>query len=96
MCMKCGKPITQETVTRSSTCDYCGSDLHSCVNCTFYAPGSHYDCHESVDELVRDKDKANFCGFFAVKRAPGSSGGSAGVQNEKAAKARDAFAALFG
>ena len=93
MCKKCGKPITADSITRSSTCDTCGADLHSCINCVFYAPGNHYDCRETVDELVKDKERANFCGWYAVKREPASAG--AGITDEKAAKARDAFVALF-
>lgn len=91
MCRKCGKPILKNEITRSSTCDNCGADLHSCVNCRFYAPGSHYDCHESVDELVKDKDRSNFCDSFSVFR-----GEFEGKADDKAQSARDAFAALFG
>ncbi len=91
MCRKCGKPITAQSIFRSSTCDFCGADLHSCVNCRFYAPGSHYDCHETNVELVQDKEKSNFCDYFAVAVIQG--GGA--TQQDTAAKARDAFAALF-
>lgn len=91
MCRKCGKPILKSEITRSSTCDDCGADLHSCVNCRFYEPGAHYDCHETVDELVKDKERANFCDSFSVKKDYGGAGNSA----DKASAARDAFAALF-
>ncbi|MBR0031519.1 MAG: hypothetical protein IJP61_04465 [Treponema sp.] len=89
MCRKCGKPISIQ-IHRSSTCPFCGADLHSCVNCSFYSPGSHYDCHETVEELVKDKDKANFCGFFSVAKNFNSAS-----SEDKAQKARDAFNALF-
>ncbi|MCR5614078.1 hypothetical protein [Treponema sp.] len=109
MCKKCGTPITETSITRSSTCTTCGADLHSCINCKFYSPGSHYDCHETVDELVKDKERANFCDSFNVNRAIGASGtgsavtsssgatfGASGAsQVDKAAKARAAFDALF-
>ena len=69
MCWKCGNTINiEEPVPRSAECPVCHADLHSCRNCSFYEPGSHYDCHETVDELVRDKEKANFCASFKVKR----------------------------
>lgn len=92
MCKKCGKPIMQTEIFRSTTCEFCGADIHACVNCKFYAPGSHYDCHESIDELVKDKERANFCDYFAVA-AINAAGGSKG--EAAATKARDAFAALF-
>lgn len=91
MCRKCGEPITLQEIYRSSTCPSCGADLHSCVNCKFYAPGSHYDCHETIDEPVREKSRANFCGSFSVARNP--NGKSA--DSDKAKKAIDAFNALF-
>jgi len=91
MCKKCGKAITVSEITRSSICPDCGADLHSCINCRFYSPGSHYDCHENVDELVKDKENANFCDYFSVKK---SFEGSA--SDRAAADARSAFSALFG
>lgn len=91
MCKKCGKPITETTIYRTSTCPSCGSDLHSCINCKFYAPGSHYDCHETIDELVKDKEKANFCDNFSVKKDFAGTSDS----DDKKQNARDAFNALF-
>lgn len=68
MCWKCGCDIVVKSpVTRNSECPECHADLHSCKNCTFYSPGSHYDCHETIDELVKDKERANFCDNFKVK-----------------------------
>lgn len=91
MCKKCGKTIPDITIYRDTVCPDCGADLHSCVNCTFYAPGSHYDCHETIEEPVRDKESSNFCDFFkaAVISGKGFSSG------DKSQKARDAFNALF-
>jgi len=93
MCRKCGKQITKTEIYKSTTCEHCGADLHSCVNCKFYAPGSHYDCHETIDELVKDKDRSNFCEHFSVFKGDfGLAGNSA---SDKASKAKDAFNALF-
>ena len=93
MCKKCGKPISQTSIGRSSTCEFCGADLHSCINCKFYSPGSHYDCHESVDEVIKDKERANFCDYFSPAQ---STGGSLSSKEDKAAKAKAALDALFG
>ena len=60
MCWKCGNNIELEFVSRSSECSFCHASLHSCKNCLYFSPGSHYDCHETVDELVADKEKANY------------------------------------
>ena len=65
MCWKCGNDIGDSVpIPRSAECPFCHADLHSCRNCQFYSPGSHYDCHETVEEPVRDKERANFCGSF--------------------------------
>jgi hypothetical protein len=93
MCWKCKSNIDNtEFITRTAECSVCGSYLHCCKNCTFYAPGSHYDCHETIDELVKDKETANFCDSFKAKTTFASDTKT----RDKAEKARDAFAALFG
>ena len=55
-------------------------------------PGSHYDCHETVDELVKDKERSNFCGMFSPKRNFATNGSGT---DERKTKAVDAFNALF-
>jgi hypothetical protein len=94
MCWKCGKPIdTAESIYRGSLCPECGADLHCCRNCSYYAPGAHYDCRETVVEFVADKETANFCNSFTPK----SSFEAKGIkENNEAEKARDAFNSLFG
>ena len=93
MCWKCGKNIEEEIISRSSECPVCSADLHSCRNCSFYDEQSHYECRETVEELVKDKERANFCSYFKVRRAWGA---SFGTQTNKAVQARKAFDALFG
>lgn len=83
-----------ENVSRASECPECHSDLHSCRNCLFYEPGSYHDCHESAEELVADKEKANFCDTFRIKREWTS--GAAGSASKKAEDAKKAFESLFG
>jgi hypothetical protein len=66
-CHFCGTPIANpREVYRSTTCSGCGKDLKICLNCRFYSPGAHWDCSETIDEPVNDKDRANFCTFFTV------------------------------
>jgi len=55
----------------------------------FYSPGAHYDCRETVEELVADKERANFCAAFSPRT-------DFATADDKAAKARDAFNSLFG
>ena len=72
-----------------------------CKNCTFYEPGAHWDCRETIPEAVRDKERANFCDYFKLRpgtTADSRSGENPGATNSGAAadKARDAFNGLFG
>jgi len=64
-CYYCGA-IIDGKVYRSSVCPECGRDLKTCVNCTFYSPGSHWDCRETISDPVREKEQANFCDFFRL------------------------------
>jgi hypothetical protein len=77
-------------VGRTAACPVCGADARCCKNCGYYAPGSKYDCHETVDELVSDKERANFCDAFTL-----SAGGGDGKAFDKAKQARSAFDSLF-
>ena len=48
-------------------CPGCGKELKVCLNCRFYSPGSHWDCRETIDEPVTNKEKVNFCAYFVFK-----------------------------
>lgn len=88
-CWKCGSQFNIENVTRSTECPSCKVDLHCCKACKFYSPGNHYDCKETIDELIVDKERSNFCDFFKYNQDISSS-------NNKSQAAKDAFNALFG
>lgn len=68
-------------------------EQHTCFNCRFYSKGAHYDCRENIDELVKDKDRPNFCEYFS----PDSDAilKSETEKKEKASKAEDAFNSFF-
>ena len=91
MCWKCLAKIDPSVqITRSCVCPVCNSDLHSCKNCTYYSPGYHYDCRETVEENISDKERANFCDYFKPAREF-KDGSSLKMKEEKARKAFDAL-----
>ena len=94
-CHFCGTAIENpREVFRSSTCPSCGKDLKICLNCRFYSSGSHWDCSESIDEMVRDKDRSNFCTFFSFRTAvPGTRGAA---KPDAGAQAKRKIDKLFG
>ena len=55
-------------------CERCGADLHACVNCKHYDPGSYNECRESGAERVLNKSRANRCDWFAAGDAGGGEG----------------------
>jgi predicted nucleic acid-binding Zn-ribbon protein len=68
-----------ERVGRRDACPRCGADLHCCRNCAFHSPGAHNDCREPLAERQVDKERANFCEYFAYaeRRAEHAAAGGA-------------------
>lgn len=94
-CHFCSAPVDNpREVYRSSTCSACGKDLKICLNCRFYSPGAHWDCSETIDEMVKDKDRANFCTFFAFRQLTPGAKGAAG--SDAARQAKRKIDKLFG
>jgi len=95
-CHFCGTAVDNpREVYRSSTCDSCKRDLKICLNCRFYSPGIHWDCSETIDEPVNDKDRANFCTYFSFRNTPWKGQGS-GPSSDAKEKARRKLDQLFG
>jgi hypothetical protein len=67
----------------------CGADVRVCRNCAFFAPGAHGDCREPSAERVVDKERANFCEYFAFGAAATPAG------EERSGAARADLDALF-
>jgi hypothetical protein len=77
ICFKCKKELSLgREIGRRDECPFCSADLHCCLNCRFYDRAAPKQCREPQADLVREKDKANFCDFFAF--AETAAGGAAG------------------
>jgi hypothetical protein len=76
LCWNCGRPTgIQHKVSRHDRCDNCGADLHTCRGCRHFEPGRRYQCRETVESNVLDKEKANFCDFFQMRQVMKTAGG---------------------
>lgn len=93
-CYSCGVTLPEQ-IGRSTSCPSCGKDVRVCLNCRFYAPGSHWDCRETIPEPVREKDRGNFCDYFAPAADRGGQGGKGSSAN-RVTRARSSFDNLFG
>ncbi|HVJ64042.1 MAG TPA: hypothetical protein VM901_02195 [Bdellovibrionota bacterium] len=93
--MNCHHCQTQVDVSGAlgfrESCPKCHRDLHSCVNCDFYSPSHKWECRETIDERVGDKEKGNFCGSFAPKKAGASTGPTAPSKNDLLSAAEALF-----
>ena len=96
ICWKCKKEIKISEIYRNSECPLCHADLHACKGCKFYSTQSHYECRETIDEKIVDKEKSNFCEYFSVNTNLSSDSQGGNSAEDKAKAAKDAFNALFG
>jgi hypothetical protein len=71
-CWLCGYTLSDvPRVGFRDQCPRCASALHCCRNCKFYDPAYDNQCREPMAELVADKERANFCEYFApVRESP--------------------------
>jgi hypothetical protein len=64
-CHACGQEIaTEKKICRRDVCTLCRADLHCCLNCAFHDVSVSKQCREPLAELVKDKNRANFCDYF--------------------------------
>lgn len=64
-CAECGtERSSKEKVGYREECIKCGADMHSCVNCRFHDKRAYNECNEPSAEVVREKNRSNFCDFF--------------------------------
>lgn len=89
-CFRCEEELVFDVkIARLDTCPNCGAYLHSCRNCRFWSIAAHNQCTENQGEFIRDREAANFCGWFQFRVV-----GEDTSQQANAAKAK--LDALFG
>ncbi|MFK8137127.1 MAG: hypothetical protein AB8E15_02095 [Bdellovibrionales bacterium] len=62
-------------------CGSCREDLHVCRNCHFYDPGSYNECKETSADVVKDKERANFCEYFVASDRSGGEDKSSSIKS---------------
>jgi len=81
-CWHCGRAIEViERVGFRDTCPGCDRAQHACRNCRFFDPAYNNSCREPMASRVADKERFNFCEYFAAAVALDSA-------NSKAAGAK--------
>jgi hypothetical protein len=88
-CFSCKKELEfSGNIGRREECPHCRADVHVCKNCNFYDPKAYNECREPQADVVKEKERANFCDYFTPRT------GGPGVE-DKAAALRAAAEALF-
>lgn len=65
-CWRCGASLAELTppIERRDECPACRAQLYVCKFCEFYNIKVAKQCREPVADEVKDKERANFCGYF--------------------------------
>src|SRR5260370_26981917 len=88
-CAACGATV-HANIGADSSCPKCNADLHTCRQCTYFAPGSRFEFRQPIPARIVNKGGRNTCELFAprtvVERETSSGGPIDG---------RQAFANLF-
>jgi len=97
MCSYCGAPLPGDRKPGfNEVCASCGKDLHACVNCRFYRPGARWDCAETIEQPVSDKERRNYCEWFETDPRLFSATEGKAAERDRAEKARRDLDKLFG
>ena len=87
VCWHCGVSVSEEPLPLSTyaECRPCRAQLHCCRQCQHYNPRLRADCDEPRAESHSEREKANFCDWFKLRREfvePGEKAPSADHQTE--------------
>jgi hypothetical protein len=86
---RCGQPL-DSAVGADDRCGRCGGDVHSCVNCVSFDPGSPLECMQTIRVRVSPKDAKNSCTLFAPRTTVERQ-----TSSPRQSSARQAFDDLF-
>jgi predicted RNA-binding Zn-ribbon protein involved in translation (DUF1610 family) len=66
-CAQCGTVLQGAASSGAGQCPKCGFELHSCKQCTFFDPGSRFECMKPVMARIAKKDMRNECDVFEIR-----------------------------
>lgn len=72
-CFSCGtKNSYLAPLGRREECTKCHADAHCCKNCAHYDEKVYNSCKEPQADVVKERDRANFCDYFSPRSASGA------------------------
>lgn len=66
-CAQCGTVLQGAATSGEGQCPKCGFELHSCKQCTYFDPGSRFECMQPVKERIAKKDARNDCTLYEIR-----------------------------
>lgn len=92
ICWQCGTHLPKiiTPVSRREECSVCRSDIHACKMCVYFDASNRTGCDEERAEYIVDKERANFCEYYALSSRAFD---DAKLNKQREAKAQ--LAALF-
>ena len=64
-CTQCGTVL--QGTSGEGTCPKCGFELHSSKQCSYFDPGSRFECMQPVKERIAKKDARNDCPLYEIR-----------------------------
>ena len=86
VCWQCGASLAELTLplSRFDVCKQCRAELHVCKMCRFHEMTVAKQCREPIAEEVRDKQRANYCDYFAPRNDAFTPPASAAISQSQA------------
>jgi len=88
-CARCGTRVLDHEVSLEAECSECGSDLHTCTNCSYFDSSAPNECRKEIEVRVARKSRRNECEQFAAKTVQEFASDSEGVAPSDAKSAFD-------
>ena len=66
-CAQCGTVLQGSATSGVGQCPRCAFELHSCKQCTYFDPGSRFECMQPVKERIAKKDARNDCELYEIR-----------------------------
>src|SRR3954462_15283457 len=85
VCWKCGASLKELSLplSRLDECKQCHAELHVCKLCEWYNTSVAKHCRETIAEEVKDKERANFCGYYKPRAGAFSSASTLAMDRAK-------------
>jgi hypothetical protein len=64
-CAQCGTLL--QDVPSDGKCPKCAFELHSCKQCSYFDPGSRFECMQPVKVRIAKKDARNECELYEIR-----------------------------